>query len=388
MFTLIENADIYTPEAIGITSILLAYDHIAQIGTIDRKALIALFPDCQVIDAKGCIVIPGFIDPHEHLIGAGGENGFKSRMPEVSFEQIVTSGITTVVGLLGTDTATRRLDCLHAKINQLSDEGITAYMFSGGFELPPTTLTGSLLNDLVMIDKAIGAGEIAISDYRWVDPDFQELARLVTEVMVGGKMGGKAGVTHFHVGDGKKRLSLLKDLLDDYDIPAKCLYATHITRSKQLMKDAIALAECGAFVDMDTVEENIGECLQYYLEHHGPIDQLTMSSDAHTPGGSPEKLYGQFVSCILEHALPLTTVLPCFTRNTADVLALKQKGRLEPNCDADITIMDTTTLEIRHVFARGKHMVSDGSLIHTSEQHHQMQMSRSSPLSYRSESKV
>jgi beta-aspartyl-dipeptidase (metallo-type) len=167
-FTLLQHGNLYTPQAQGKQALLLGGSQIAHIGTLDEETLAATGLDCEVIDVSGCVIVPGFIDPHEHLIGAGGEEGFASRMPEILASQILTAGVTTVIGLLGTDTVTRHLSCLHAKASQLWAEGITAYFYTGGFELPPSTLTGSLVNDLVMIDKIIGTGEVAISDQRWV----------------------------------------------------------------------------------------------------------------------------------------------------------------------------------------------------------------------------
>src|SRR5215213_4296172 len=188
IFKLIRQGEIYAPEPMGITDLLLVNDKIVHIGQIDPTALLALHSDCEIVDAAGCVVIPGLIDPHEHIIGAGGENGFESRMPEINVERIIQSSITTVVGLLGTDTTTRHLACLHAKAKQIKNEGISCYIYTGGFEIPPQKFLTRLMDDLVLIDEVIGTGEIAISDARWVDPPLYELAKVVSETMLGGKM--------------------------------------------------------------------------------------------------------------------------------------------------------------------------------------------------------
>jgi beta-aspartyl-dipeptidase (metallo-type) len=354
VLTLIENGEIYNPQPIGIQSILLAGERIAKIGAVDSRALRSLDVECEILNAADCIIIPGLIDPHSHVIGAGGEEGFASRMPEIPLESLLKSGITTVVGLIGTDVTGHSLHTLLAKTRQLMEQGITAWMYTGGFSVPPATITGSVQDDLVLIHCVLGLGEIAISDLRSSSPTLEELARLVSQSMVGGMIAGKAGVTHFHVGSGKARLSLLRRLLDEHDIPPHVLYATHITRSRELMDDAIALAARGAYVDMDTVEEDTVECLTYYLEHGGDPEQITISSDAHTPGGSPEKFYGQFVACV--RTFGLERVLPCFTRNTAAVLKLKQKGELREQMDGDLVLLRKDTFEVKHVFARGQHI--------------------------------
>jgi beta-aspartyl-dipeptidase (metallo-type) len=224
------------------------------------------------------------------------------------------------------------------------------------------------MDDIVIIDKVIGTGEVAIADYRWITPRLHELATVVTETMLGGMMGGKAGVTHFHVGSGKERLSVLHELLDNYEMPAACLYATHINRNEALLDDAAKLARRGAYVDMDTTEEKLAEHLQYYREHGGPLAQLTVSSDAHTPGGSPAKLYRQFVACVRDEALPLPDVLPLFTRNTAQVLKLPDKGTLAEGKEADVLVLDKESLELVHVFGKGRQFIKDRELIVESEQ--------------------
>jgi beta-aspartyl-dipeptidase (metallo-type) len=363
MFKLIDNGRVYTPDDQGTQSILLIGGTIGHIGPIDRLALEALPLPLEVIDASGCIVAPGFVDPHEHLIGAGGEDGFATRMPEVSLRQIVCSGITTVVGCLGTDMTTRHQTSLLAKTKQLEAGGITAYMYTGGYSIPPRTLAATITDDLVMIDNVIGFGELAISDKRCSEPALNELARMVSQAIAGGMIGGKAGVTHFHIGPGKKRLSLLRQMLEEHETPPQYLYPTHINRTEELMDEAIEFAGLGAFVDIDTVNDDLPQWLQYYREHGGDLGRLTVSSDAHTADGSPEKLYRNFVRVMRELDIPLVEVLPLFTRNPAAVLQLKHKGRLEQGADADVLILREHTLEVVHVIARGKPMVRDGQFV-------------------------
>ncbi|HEX6289626.1 MAG TPA: hypothetical protein VFZ66_10575 [Herpetosiphonaceae bacterium] len=360
MLTLIQGGEVYTPEPIGVQSILLAGDTILKIGEVDRAALCALDVPITVIDAAGCAVTPGLIDPHEHLLGAGGEEGFGSRMPEVSLHEIVCSGITTVVGCLGTDMTTRHLSSLLAKTHQLAVEGISAYMYTGGYAVPPVTLTGTVTNDIIMIANVVGIGELAISDPRCSEPTLPELARLVSQGITGGMIGGKAGVTHFHIGPGKKRLSLLTELLDQHETPPQYLYPTHINRSEALMDEAIALARRGAFVDLDTVDDDLGTWLGYYRDHDGPLSQLTLSSDAHTAKGSPQKLYRNVVAAVREHGWSLGEILPLLTRNPARALHLKRKGCLDVGLDADVLVMRRKTLEVVHLFALGRQMVRDG----------------------------
>ena len=105
MLTLITNADIYTPEALGTGSVLLGGGKILFAGpgepAID-DALVA-----ERLDLEGKKLIPGLIDAHVHTIGGGGEGGFSTRVPAVELSQFTRFGVTSVVGLLGNDDETR-----------------------------------------------------------------------------------------------------------------------------------------------------------------------------------------------------------------------------------------------------------------------------------------
>ena len=123
--------------------------------------------------------------------------------------------------------------------------GITTGIYRGLSQVPPPTFTGSGRDDVVVIDKVIGVGEIAIADYRSSKPSVAELGRIVSDSLVGGTMSGKAGVTHFHTGAGKEKVGIFHKLLDEYsELPPHVLHATHITRSTDLIKDAVRVATC------------------------------------------------------------------------------------------------------------------------------------------------
>jgi beta-aspartyl-dipeptidase (metallo-type) len=365
-FTIIEGGDLFAPDPRGTTNLLVVGETIARVGNITAADLVGIGVEINRIDASGYYVCPGFIDPHEHLIGGGGEDGFVTRTGEVTVEEIVVSGITTVVGLLGTDVITRHLTSLLAKTRQLDAQGISAFMFTGGFPIPTPTITGSVSSDIVIVDKVIGVGEIAISDDRSAEPSVEELARVVSDAGVGGRIAGKAGVTHFHTGPSERHLAILRKLLDTYDIPPAQVYPTHITRSPELMQEAIEMARRGCFVDIDTIDGNLGECLRDWINRGGPMDRLTVSSDAHTANGRISKLHDGLVSSVQEFGISLETILPCFTRNPAAVLKFSRKGHLAEGMDADITILDRQSLAVRHVIACGTSIVRDGNFLRTS----------------------
>jgi beta-aspartyl-dipeptidase (metallo-type) len=360
MLVLVEHGAVYAPEPHGVQPVLLLGGRVAAVGGVDGGAARRMGPRCEVIDASGCLVLPGLVDPHQHLLGAGGEEGFGTREPEVTADEVLRAGMTTVVGCLGTDTTTRPLVGLLGKVRELTARGLTAFLHTGGFAVPPVTLMGRVEDDIALVPEVVGVGELALSDDRSYEPTMDELARLVSAAMVGGRVGGKAGVVHFHVGGHERRLRKLHRLLDDFSVPARQLYPTHCNRSPALMDDAVALAKRGAYVDVDTIDEELPRWLRYYRERGGPLNRFTASSDAHTPGGAPAKVHAGLVACVREAGLPLEEVLRAATSNPADALGLRRKGRLAEGMDADLVVVDADTLAVRHVVAGGRVLLRDG----------------------------
>ena len=148
-----------------------------------------------------------------HVTGGGGEAGFRTRVPPLPLSRFTTAGITTVVGLLGTDDVARGPGELLATLYALREEGLNAYGYAGGYHVPPATLTGSVRGDLVFVEALIGIGEVAISDHRSSQPTLDELLRIASECHVAGVMTGKAGILHLHLGDGARGLELVREAL-------------------------------------------------------------------------------------------------------------------------------------------------------------------------------
>lgn len=360
MLTLIKHGEIYAPASVGRQDVLIFDRRIAHIGNIDAASLAPLELELEVIEASDCFVTPGLIDPHQHLLGGSGEKGFSTQTPEVSASELARAGITTVVGCLGVDTTTKTMAGLLAKAKGLNEENLTAYVWTGGYNVPPTTLMSSVREDILCIAEVIGAGEVAIADERANAHDAGELAKLVKDAYVGGLLSRKCGVTHFHVGEGRSRLKLLRELIDEYEINPALLYPTHVERDEELMREAIELAARGAYVDLDTVGQDLPKWLNFYLDNGGDPARLTVSSDASI--NSPLGLFNQIRACVVEHNFALEQMLAHVTTNTASVLQLKHKGRLAAGCDADLLVLRKDSLEIKDVIAGGRRLIREGEL--------------------------
>jgi beta-aspartyl-dipeptidase (metallo-type) len=171
-------------------------------------------------------------------------------------------------------------------------------------------------------------------------------------------LSGRAGVTHFHVGDEPRRLADIRALLDEYHAKPEWLYPTHVERNEELMAEAVELTQRGVTVDIDTVERDLARWLKFFVELGGDCNRLTISSDAAI--NSPSTLLEQIANCVLEHGFALDLVLRCATLNPAGVLNLRRKGRIEVGCDADLLVLRRESLELVEVIARGKRLMKEG----------------------------
>ena len=246
--TLIRNASVIAPEPLGLRDILAAGERIVAVadpGTISTSGI-----EVDEIDASDLFVLPGMVDSHVHPLGGGGEGGPATRAPEIRVEDIVGAGVTTIIGLLGTDGITRHPSSLMAKACGLEDEGISAFMYVGSYELPVQTLTGSVRSDLALLPSVLGAGEIAVSDHRSAQPTFDELARLAAECRVGGMLGGKPGILHLHLGDGERGLELVFRVVHETEIPVTQIIPTHCNRNPKLLDEAFRFVAEGGRIDL------------------------------------------------------------------------------------------------------------------------------------------
>lgn len=359
MLTLLQNAELYTPEALGRCDLLLGGGKVVAIVAAGEGQAQAAGQAVQMLDLQGQRVIPGLVDIHAHITGGGGEDGASTKVPAPLFESYAAAGVTSVVGLLGTDDVTRSTAELLAGVRGLREQGLSAWCWTGGYHLPVTTLTGSVRGDVVHLDAVIGAGEIAISDHRSSQPTVEELLRVASDCHVGGLIARKAGVLHLHLGDGERGLQMIRQMLDISEIPARVFQPTHVNRRKALFEEALDLAKRGCHIDITAfpVEDgedaySAAEALQRYLASGLPAERISVSSD----GGGCLPVFNEqgemikmdvgtssalmeTIGILLTNGRPLDKVLPAFTSNPAKHLRLVGKGVLAPGADADLVLI-------------------------------------------------
>ena len=380
-FTLLQKCSLYAPQPLGTKDILICGRNIVAIEDHIDPGLFSQFSDFTSHNLEHAIVCPGLIDQHVHLIGGGGEAGPHTRTPEAQLSRLVSAGITTVVGLLGTDSITRHPESLLAKVHALNHEGITAYMLTGAYTVPSPTLTGSIQKDIAFIEPVIGV-KTAISDHRSSAPCTEELCRIASHARVGGLLGSKAGVTVFHMGNSKKALDPIENILESSDVPITKLLPTHVNRQRHLFNHAIHFAQKGGYIDItsgispiDHADTAIkpSKAIKEALDKGVPLNRITMSSDGQ--GSMPEfNTQGQLIGMgvagfesllhevrdlVEQENLPFEDAIQPVTTNVATFLGLGS-GQLQAGKVADLLILDAS-LQLQMVFAKGKCMYKDGA---------------------------
>ena len=380
MLHLIRNAHIHAPDDLGHGHLLVAAGRIVYVGDKPPELDPALLETDT--DLEGRAIAPGLIDAHSHTTGGGGEAGYATRVPALPLSEFTRYGVTSVVGLLGTDDTVRTTSALVAQTYALREEGLSAWCYTGGYHYPLTTLTGCVRSDIVHVDCIIGVGELAISDHRSSQLQFEELIRVASDAHVAGLMSGKAGIVHLHLGDGERGLSMLERAINETELPARVFNPTHVNRQKTLFEEACELAKLGSHIDLTAfpADDNdhswsASDAWQRYREQSCPADKITISSDG---GGCMPVFNKQGEVTSLDYARPkalvdclqellsrghaLSEVLPAMTRNPAQLLRLERKGQIFRGADADL-IVPGEDGQFSEVMVNGEWHIRNGQLL-------------------------
>ena len=359
---LIRQAHVYAPEDLGIQDVLICNDRILGI----RDHLDPVWEDTEVIEAEGRVLVPGLIDQHVHIIGGGGEDGFASLIPPVRAADCVRYGVTSVIGVLGTDGNVKSVEALVAKTKALREEGMSAWCLTGSYAYPSVTLTGSVAKDIVFVEEILGV-KLAISDHRSFAVTEEELARLASQARTAGLLAHKPGIVHLHTGRGKEGLKKVLSVLEHTDLPVSQFRPTHCGNQPE---DAAAFAKLGGMIDFTAGDETAAKILSILKEV--PLNQITLSSDSNGSFprwndahqltglgiGKPETLL-KTVLDLYRLGMDLTGALSVVTCNVAEAMMLERKGRIREGYDADLVLLDEQ-MRITDVFCRGEYAVKDG----------------------------
>jgi beta-aspartyl-dipeptidase (metallo-type) len=377
---LFKQCDLYAPEFHGRKDVLVAGE---QIIAVEQQIQLPQDWPVEVVDCEGLRLIPGLIDNHVHIAGAGGEGGAATRTPELRLSHLIEAGVTSVVGCLGTDGFTRSVEAVLMKAKGLRLEGVSAWIYTGAYQVPTPTLLGDVGKDLAMIEEVIGTGEIALSDHRSSVPATSELIRLAAHTRVGAMLGGKAGIVIIHMGDSHRTFQPIHDAVENSELKYSQFLPTHCNRNSWIFEDAKSYGRKG-FVDITASsypyfpEEEIkpSRAIRELTEAGVPLAHITMSSDGcgslpsfndrgdiiRLEMGYPVSVFREMTDLVIQEGFPLENALSVVTSNVAEILKLKRKGRIEPEKDADLVLI-RKDFSILHVIAMGKWMMKDGVML-------------------------
>ncbi len=373
---LIKGAEVYAPEYLGKKDILVAGGKIERMGDNLPE-----YEGCDVIDGAGKIVTPGIIDRHVHITGGGGEGSFKTQAPRVELSNLVKGGVTTVVGVLGTDGISRSVENLLAKAKALKEEGVSVYVCCGAYGYPSPTLTGDVSKDIMFVDEIIGL-KLAVSDHRAPNISVDALIRVGSDVRTAGMLSGKPGIVCLHMGDDKKGLEPIFQALEETSIPIKTFQPTHCGRNKKLMTDAFKFAKMGGTFDVTCSQSEkkfieVAGVLKAAKEDGVPMEKVTISSDGFGSFSNYDEagrlvsigvaevdtMYRQIVYQVKHEGMEFGEAITYGTSNVAKALELyPKKGCVAEGSDADLMILNAD-LTMDGVIANGTVMMQDGVII-------------------------
>jgi beta-aspartyl-dipeptidase (metallo-type) len=338
----------------------------------------------EVVDGRGLVALPGLIDNHVHIAGGGGEGGPATRTGELRLDQLLAGGITTVIGVLGTDGFTRSLEGLLMKAKSLRGEGVSCWIYTGSYQVPPPTLLGDVARDLALIEEVIGVGEIAVADHRSSGPTVDELIRIASHARVGGMLGGKAGIVNLHMGDAEQPFAIIYEVVRRSELKLTQFLPTHCNRNASIFEDAksygfdgyvdiTASSSASSYPHLPDGEVKASTAIAQLIGAGVPISHITMSSDGcgSLPSfdaagqlvkldvGQPASIFHEFVDTVEYEGLPLDQAVRVVSTNVANILRLPRKGRIVAGGDADLTFIDRQ-FQLHHVLAKGRWMVRDG----------------------------
>lgn len=385
MFKLIKGAEVYAPKKLGVNDILIAGEKILAIGKgLDAPSGF----DCETVDAQGKIAFPGFIDIHIHSIGADDGQGPVGRTFDIDWRDIVESGMTTTVGVLGGSIWVRSLAQLYMKTLELERMGVTSYMLTGCFKIPPPTLTGSIRKDLYLIDKVKGI-KTAIPDSTTAHHTWRDLASVASEVRIGAGMAKKGAITHVHVGRNPARMDVMLEMVERTGMNPQYIVPTHVNRlTPDVIEQGIEYTKMGGVVDLSSLmrkEEGtltglkVEFTVKRMLKEGANIDNITISSDGNVPMAIRDedgKQTGMYIApldfnrreirdIVNNKVTSFPEALKMVTTTPARILQIDDsKGEIKEGYDADIVIADTVeSLKIDKVYAKGRLQVVNGKSV-------------------------
>ena len=383
MFRLLKNGHVYSPKDLGTKDILLWEDRVIKLG--EGLEIPAGF-EGEVSDLSGKIIIPGIVDTHVHITGGGGEGGFTTRTSEITFEEIAEAGVTTLVGVLGTDGYARRVEDVLVKCMALREEGFDCYFLTGSYTFPITTMRGSVAEDIIFNEYCLGTGEVAHCDHRGSLMRYEEFVRLAADTRNGARLAGLKGVLNIHLGNYPDPADFFIRACEEDITFRPLIVPTHVTRKYEVFESCLKFLEYGGQIDItagsdgDAGRKSHGsvEGLEIIYKKYGTLGRVSMTSDGNGSApvwdelgnmigmgkGSSKVLLEDLKKATRRGVIPFEETLRTMTTTPAQVYGLKNSaGTIVENGMANFAVLDEnldlaeTILGGKRVWLKGKGVI-------------------------------
>jgi beta-aspartyl-dipeptidase (metallo-type) len=372
----IKNAHVYAPEDLGVVNVVIWNGQAVSVG-LDAEPPSGV--DVEVLEAEGRSLLPGLVDPHAHIMGASGVGGPLSRSGGQPLSALMRAGITTVVSPLGTDSLSRTLPDLLMRAETSTAEGVTAFVYTGGWCNPVPTVMDDAQADVAFLPRVLGI-KVAIAEAMAPPMSVTELEHYAHAAVIGGRFAGKQAVLHAHIGDRKEGLQPLWDAGRASGLPLDRFVATHVNRNPGLLEMAADFAKAGGSVDVTgqiQVVRGYGqailaaEAILQFVEGGVPFERVTLSTDS---GGSyvyqgedrfrmaePGTMW-QTVQALVQAGMGWTQIASVASHHAANLLGLLHKGRICEGADADLLLLSADG-NLDCVWSGGRLMVRGGDSV-------------------------
>ncbi|MBQ9952672.1 MAG: beta-aspartyl-peptidase [Clostridia bacterium] len=373
MFRLLKNGHVYTPKDLGIKDILLWEDRIIRIG---ENLKIPEGFEGESSDLSGKVIIPGLVDAHVHITGGGGEGGFTTRTSEITFEEIAEAGVTTLVGVLGTDGYARRIEDVLVKCMALREQGFDCYFLTGSYTFPITTMRGSVAEDIIFNEYCLGAGEVAHCDHRGSLMRYEEFTRLAADTRNGARLAGLKGVLNIHLGNYPDPADFFIRACEEDITFRPLIVPTHVTRKYEVFESCLKFLEYGGQIDItagsdsNPSQKSCGSVdgLEIIYKKYGTLDRVSMTSDGNGSApvwdelgnmigmgkGSCKVLLSDLKKAAQRGVIPFEEVLRTMTTTPAAIYGLKNSaGSIAENGTANFAVLDEN-LDLDQTILNGK----------------------------------
>ena len=293
-----------------------------------------------------------------------------------TFEEIAEAGVTTLVGVLGTDGYARRIEDVLVKCMALREQGFDCYFLTGSYTFPITTMRGSVAEDIIFNEYCLGTGEVAHCDHRGSLMRYEEFTRLAADTRNGARLAGLKGVRNIHLGNYPDPADFFIRACEEDITFRPLIVPTHVTRKYEVFESCLKFLEYGGQIDItagsdsNPSQKSCGSVdgLEIIYRKYGTLDRVSMTSDGNGSApvwdelgnmigmgkGSCKVLLSDLKKAAQRGVIPFEEILRTMTTTPAAIYGLKNSaGAIAENGTANFAVLDEN-LDLDQTILNGK----------------------------------